>query len=206
MAAKPRRKNLTREARREQILQAALKAFSRGGYHGTHVSHVIEEAGVARGTFYLHFDSKHDVFEALIDRTMEIFLGVRPDEDEPKIRRRADAEKILRNSYRTVLGTIHEHRQLMRLLFDEAVGLEKGFRDRLEKHFAQWRERLVYTIGLFQEAGVARADLDVELTSEMVLGMVERVARRHLFRARKPDLDRIVDALVAFELRGLTGR
>ena len=37
MAAKPRRKNLTREARREQILQAAVKAFSRGGYHGTHV-------------------------------------------------------------------------------------------------------------------------------------------------------------------------
>ena len=53
---------------------------------------------------------------------------------------------------------------------------------------------------------MARDDLDVELTSEMVLGMVERIARRYLFRARKPDLDRIVEALVAFELRGMTGR
>jgi AcrR family transcriptional regulator len=200
------RRNLKREERREQILQAALRAFSRGGYHGTHVAAILEEAGIARGTFYLHFESKHAVFDALVDRTLGILLDVRPEGEEPSVRRRADAEQILRMSYATVLTTIHQHRALMRLLFDEAVGLDKGFRDKLERHFKVWHARLVMTMDIFSEAGVTRADLDTEVTAQMVLGMVERVARRYLFKARSPDIPRLVDALVSFELRGLTGR
>ncbi|MDJ0523090.1 MAG: TetR/AcrR family transcriptional regulator [Planctomycetota bacterium] len=200
------RRLLKREARREQILAAALKAFSRGGYHGTHVADVIAEADIARGTFYLHFQSKHDVFAALVDRTLAILLDVRPAGEEPPVRRRADAEAILRASYATVLETIHEHRQLMRLLFDEALGIDKGFRKQLDQHFGVWHERIVQTLAFFQERGVARADLDVEVTGQLALGMVERLARRYLFGARKPDIPRLVDALVAFELRGIAGR
>ncbi len=197
---------MQRAERREQILAAALKAFSRTGYHGTHVADVIAEAGVARGTFYLHFQSKHDVFAALVDRTLEILLSVRPEAEEPVVRRRADAEQILRDSYTTVLGTIHKHRQLMRLLFDEALGIDKGFRKQLEQHFTVWHQRITATIAFFQERGVAREDLDVEVTGQLALGMVERLARRYLFGVRSPDLPRLVEALVAFELRGIAGR
>lgn len=202
---KPRRL-MQREARREQILTAALKAFSRGGYHGTHVADVIAEAQIARGTFYLHFQSKHDVFAALVDRTLEILLDVRPEREEPPVRRRADAEAILRASYTLVLETIHQHRRLMRLLFDEALGIEKGFRKQLEQHFAIWHERITATLRYFQEHGVGRDDLDIEVTGQLALGMVERLARRYLFGARQPDIPRLVDALVAFELRGIAGR
>jgi len=197
---------MQRAERREQILAAALTAFSRAGYHGTHVVDVIAEAGIARGTFYLHFKSKHDVFAALVDRTLGILLAVRPEGEEPAVRRRADAEAILRASYTTVLRTVHEHRRLMRLLFDEALGLEKGFREQLERHFRVWRERISATIRYFQDRGVARADVDAEVTGDLALGMVERVARRFLFDDDNPDLPRLVDALVAFELRGIAGR
>lgn len=206
MAAQPRRSRLSAEARREQILQAALKAFSRRGYHATHVSDIVAEADVARGTFYLHFDSKHAVFDALVTRTLEVFLDVRPAGEEPPIRTRRDAEAILRESYRVVLETFRQHRALLKLLFEEAVGLEKGFRDRLERHFTAWHGRLVYTIRAFQEAGVAREELDPGLTADMVLGMVERITRRHLFARKAPDIERLVEALVAFEMRGLAGR
>ena len=198
------RKNLTKAERREQILQAALRAFSRGGYHGTHVEQVLEEAGIARGTFYLHFASKHDVFDALVDRTLEIFLGVRAEEPDPEVHDAADAARTLRTTYGALLTTIHERRRLMRLLFDEAVGLEKGFRDKLEHHFAVWHRRVARTLELLKQRGIARDDLDVEVTSEMVLGMVERLARRYLFASASPDIDRLVDALVAFELRGVS--
>ena len=196
------RKNLTREERREQILQAALKAFTRGGYHGTHVDHIIREAGVARGTFYLHFQSKHAVFSALVDRTLKLILDAWPVGEEPKVKRLEDAEAILRTSYSVVLETFHEHRQLVRLLFEEAVGGEKGFRTKLDQHFQVWHRRVADTFGHFVERGVARDELDVEVTAEMVLGMVERLSRRYLFTSRKPDIPRLVDALVRFELGG----
>ena len=197
------RRRLPRAERREQILAAALQAFGRGGYHGTHVDDVIRAAGVARGTFYLHFDSKHEVFAALVDRMMGIFLDARPEVPEPAVRRLADAEAILRRSYRLLFETVHRHRALCRLLFDEAVGIDKGFADRLASHFGVWHERVAFTLRLFVTKGVARRGLDVDLTADLVLGMVERLARRHLFTEAAPDLDRLVDAIVAFELRGI---
>ena len=204
MAAKraKKRRRLAPKARREEILKAALTAFVRGGYHGTHVSHVIHEAQVARGTFYLYFSSKHEVFEALVDRMLSIFLETRPASPTPEIKTLADAEALLRASYRVVLETFRRHRHLCRLLFDEAVGADKGFAERLAKHYQAWHARVLTTLADFVHRGVARKTLDAEVTADLVLGMVERVTRRYLFPDRAPDLDRLVDAIVSFELRG----
>jgi AcrR family transcriptional regulator len=196
---------MSRGARREALLDAALVAFSRGGYHGTHVDDVIREADVARGTFYLHFDSKHDVFAALVDRMLSLFLAARPAEPDPDVSTRADAERLLARSYRTVLSTFREHRLLCRLLLEEAVGLDKGFRTRLDRHYREWHRRVAETLEHLRDRGVVRKDVDVEVTAELVVGMVERVTRRYLFRDAAPDLERLVSALVAFELGG-TGR
>ena len=177
-------------------------AFTKGGYHATHVEQIVEAAGVARGTFYLHFESKHAVFEALVDRMLALFLEARPTGEEPGIRTRADAEEILRASYETVLGTFHKHRKLVALVFDEAVGLGKGFRKKLESHYREWGRRVAHTLTVFQERGIARPDLDVEVTAEMVIGMTERVTRQFILPRARPDLERCVEALVAYELGG----
>jgi len=202
-ARRARRTQLSKEARREQLLEAALTAFERGGYHGTQVSDVIREAGVARGTFYLYFPSKHAVFAALVERMLALFLEVRPAEPDPDVTSAADVETVLRRSYRTVFETFRGHRRLCRLLFEEAAGVDKGFTDAIARHFRAWHDRVARTLQLFVARGVARGDLDVALTGDLVLGMVERIARRHLFADRSPDLDRLVDAVVALELRGI---
>ena len=204
MRAKPakKRRRLAPEARREEILEAAVKVFVRGGYHGTHVSHVIQEAGVARGTFYLYFESKHAVFEALVDRMLSIFLDARSETPDPEVRTLVDAEALLRISYRAVFETFRRHRQLCRLLFDEAVGADKGFADRLAKHYLAWHGRIAATLRLFVERGVARKGLDAEVSAELILGAVERATRRYVLPDKAPDLERLIDAIVALELRG----
>jgi AcrR family transcriptional regulator len=192
------------DARREQLLDAALSCFVERGYHGTHVAHVIARAGVARGTFYLYFDSKHEVFSALVDRMLAIFLAVRPAEPDPDVRTAKDAAELLRRSYTAVLSTFREHRRLCRLLFEEAVGADKGFEERLAKHFRVWHEKVRSTLDDFVRRRVARRDLDTDVTADLVLGMVERTARRWLFPERAPDLARLVDAIVALEMRGIS--
>jgi AcrR family transcriptional regulator len=57
-----RRGHETREARRAQILESALTVFATKGYHETSVTDLVDAAGVARGTFYLYFDSKEAIF------------------------------------------------------------------------------------------------------------------------------------------------
>lgn len=203
MPARRPRKRLTKQARREQILEAALNVFERGGYHSTHVDDVIREASIARGTFYLHFRSKHEVFAALIERMFSIFLEVRPTSSEPDVTGPRAAEAILRASYRTVFETLREHRRLARLLFEEAVGLDKGFSDVLGAHYRAWHGRVRATLEKFRDHGAARKDLDVEVTAEMVLGIVERLARRFLFTDRGLDINRLVNAVVALEMGGI---
>ena len=50
-----------RQDRREQVLLCAQRVFSRKGYHAAGVADIIQAAGVARGTFYLYFESKRRV-------------------------------------------------------------------------------------------------------------------------------------------------
>ena len=94
------------------------------------------------------------------------------------------------------------HRQLCRLLFDEAVGADKGFAERLAKHYQAWHGRIAATLEEFVDRGVARRTLDTEVTADLILGAVERATRRYVLPDRAPDLDRLIDAIVALELEG----
>jgi AcrR family transcriptional regulator len=59
---------LGRVARREQILAAAARAFARAGFTPTSLDDVAREAGVTRAILYRHFDSKADLYRAVLDR------------------------------------------------------------------------------------------------------------------------------------------
>ena len=60
-----------RDKRRKQLLNAATRVFARKGYWSSSIADIIQAAGVARGTFYLYFCSKRDVFLAIADNYRE---------------------------------------------------------------------------------------------------------------------------------------
>lgn len=59
---------LRRAARRAQILAAATRAFARAGFAATSLDDVADEAGVSRVILYRHFESKSDLYRAVLDR------------------------------------------------------------------------------------------------------------------------------------------
>jgi AcrR family transcriptional regulator len=59
---------LRRSARREQILAAATRAFARGGFAATSLDDVAAEAGISRVILYRHFESKADLYRAVLER------------------------------------------------------------------------------------------------------------------------------------------
>jgi AcrR family transcriptional regulator len=58
---------LPASARREQLLDVALEVFAKQGYHGTSMNDVAERAGVTKPVLYQHFDSKRDLYLALLE-------------------------------------------------------------------------------------------------------------------------------------------
>jgi AcrR family transcriptional regulator len=59
---------LPRVERREQILGAATHVFARSGYTDTNLDDVAAEAGITRVLLYRHFESKSDMYRAVLDR------------------------------------------------------------------------------------------------------------------------------------------
>jgi AcrR family transcriptional regulator len=53
------------------LLAAARTVFSQRGYHDTNITHITEAAGVAVGTFYLHFRDKDEIFNILFEEMLE---------------------------------------------------------------------------------------------------------------------------------------
>lgn len=54
---------------RGDLTRAAARIASRKGFHGTRIADIVAEAGLSKGTFYEHFDSKEDCFLDLYRRT-----------------------------------------------------------------------------------------------------------------------------------------
>ena len=61
-------RRLRRTERREQILGAATRAFARAGFAATSLDDVAAEAGITRVILYRHFESKADLYRAVLDR------------------------------------------------------------------------------------------------------------------------------------------
>ncbi|MBC2772166.1 TetR/AcrR family transcriptional regulator [Rhizobium sp. AQ_MP] len=59
--------------KRGQILDGAHRVFMKMGYDAASMNDVTREAGVSKGTIYVYFQSKEDLFAALIERAKGLF-------------------------------------------------------------------------------------------------------------------------------------
>lgn len=68
------------EKRKLELLNIAYRMFVSKGYENTSVDEIIAGAGIAKGTFYYHFESKEELLEAVIDMMLD-----REEEEAQKI-------------------------------------------------------------------------------------------------------------------------
>jgi AcrR family transcriptional regulator len=61
-------RRMPRAERREQILEAATRAFARAGFAATSLDDIAAEAGVSHVILYRHFASKSDLYRAVLNR------------------------------------------------------------------------------------------------------------------------------------------
>lgn len=55
-----------KQQKREALLNTAFNLFTTKGLHNTSISDIVEQAGVAKGTFYLYFKDKYDINNKLV--------------------------------------------------------------------------------------------------------------------------------------------
>ena len=153
--------------------------FARKGYRRAGISDIIAEAGVARGTFYLYFDSKEEIFLAIVEEFHENIRDALAN--ATTTRRRPMREGPKRFSGRASAAgwaSSRPTRDLTTVMLKEASAIDPRF----EKGFADLRDlaiRLLPPACRFQEAGNraacgvtgacrTSADRDVRRTAERV--------------------------------------
>jgi AcrR family transcriptional regulator len=199
------KKRLPAEERREQILQIAAEVFSSKGYRMASVSDIVEQAGIGRGTFYIYFDSKKDIFLELIEKYFRDFA----DMLEENHRLLQDAfntrRKVLRTWRDNMLRILEYHRDnphLTHIAYREALGMDEDFSDKVEELSAMARDKLVYELQMMCDQGMMR-ECDVEVVTTIIMGSAINVVLQHLLMERGRDIEELADMIMEYNIRAL---
>ncbi|MBL8308002.1 MAG: TetR/AcrR family transcriptional regulator [Rubrivivax sp.] len=74
-AADPPARQRRKEARPQELLDAALALFVEKGFAATRSEEVAQRAGVSKGTLYLYFPSKEELFKAVVRQTLASLIA-----------------------------------------------------------------------------------------------------------------------------------
>ncbi len=178
----------------EAILEAARLEFARSGLDRARVEDIARRAGVSKGAFYLHFDSKEDAFQEMLQR----FLGVLEEhahqrkEAEECFERESGPDVELSHAIEfectvdaELLQLMWRNRHILAAL-DSAAGTDTA------RLLADFRRRMRALIaGRMtdkQSAGRLRKDVHPDVIADMIVGAYEDFGRRMAEMRQKPDL------------------
>ena len=186
--------------KRKRILEAAIRVFAEHGYHGSRVSDIAEDAGVAHGLLYHYFASKEDVLRTIfVENWGQLIVRFRAVEtsDEP-------AEKKLEGIAKILLRTWRNDPALVTVMVRE-VARSQHLQDRVD----EVREAFAILERVIEEgqaSGVFRRDVDARLAAWVIYGGLEEVLTGWVL-GQLPDADRNVDdaerTAIGVALRGL---
>jgi len=178
--------SLAPDERRAQLLDTARRVFSDRGYHKASVADIIDLAGVARGTFYRYFDSKRQVFEAVIERLMgEVTDAIAPIDISQNI------QMQVIDNLRCLIQVLTDQR-VGRLLFTQAVGIDAEGDAALRDFYTQATNRIQRALEDGQRLGIVRAG-SCELTATCVMGMIKQPVFISMLDGRDCNVDALVD-------------
>jgi len=162
----PRSASDERKLREERLLDAATRLLVRWGYRKTTLDDVAREAGVGKGTIYLHWKDKNDLFHAALWREQQRYS------DELQRRIAADPEggvlhRVITHGMLAALSN-----PLMAAIFRGPSDLFNGFLGALDPDFLHQLvgDADAYVVQL-QHAGLIRADIPASVITYMLTAL-----------------------------------
>ncbi len=190
-----------REQRRSTILAAATRVFKEKGYHATSVNDIIDGAQIARGTFYLYFTSKREVFAELSATFLELIrASVRKISLDP-----ADGEPLaqMRANFRRVMSMVLEHADLATVMLRSDAG-DAEARAQLDVFYQQVIALIGQAVRVGHALGFAR-DCNVDVIAVAALAGLKEVLGRMLDARPEGHSGDQGDGEIRGEIRGENG-
>jgi len=185
-----------RMATRARLLTSGRELFAANGLHRVTSHEIAKGAGVAAGTFYLHFSDKKSLFREIVYTAVEqlrsrLDAAQEQEASQSRVAVRAHAEALVSfaeenaDLVRIVFGRNHEDPDLESEILDEMAGTGA----------AMIRTRM--------ESGSANEALDPQLAAQALTGMFSRVIFWWLEDPSRASREAVVNTLVAIQTEGV---
>ena len=188
-----------RRARRLEILVAARRVFATHGYHAASIQDILAEAGIARGTFYAHFDGKQAAFKEVL---AELLGGIQDAIVPVDVNSSAANYDQLFGNVARALQLLENDPDLGRLLFHQALGVSEEVRDDLAAFYDGVAALILRSLTTGARLGLVRAG-DLTLRSRMILAAVREAAAQNLDAESPRPLVEVAREALEFSLRGV---
>ena len=159
-----------KKGRKEEIINVAANLFSQKSYHDVTMDQIAEQVGVAKGTIYLYFDSKENLYLEILEDTYEEIESIL----EKEIAKDDSAPKKLKKMLRLIFTFYLQHIDVLRILSRDETHL-------IREHFEfteHWRLRRIKLYQKILEKGIKEGSFrpaNTKLTALIIFGLVRSV-------------------------------
>jgi AcrR family transcriptional regulator len=184
----------SREETRRRLLQSGVLLFAERGLNGVTTHDIARAAGVAAGTFYLHFPDKSALFHEIATDT-ELRLRAHIEQATAFA---ADLRGAVRAQVEALFDFASENRDLIRILFSadaDAGAAGSALLDSFSSSIADGRRRAI-------ASGEMPREIDAAVLSQALVGMLSRVL---LWWTLDPDpvaRETVIETLTRIQLSG----
>ncbi len=170
MQAENNRTRKTAQEKRDKILDAAIELFSQKGYESTKISDITDALHMGKGTFYVYFENKEELFIECIDRLTTIIV---PREAWEEIRNEPD---YVRRGYKrgiAFLNAFPGFRGILSLLRIALGGDDPKLAQKARETFRILSTPMVEDLRRAIADGIMRPDIDEEFAGYFLLVIAE---------------------------------
>ena len=145
--------------KRKQIIMAAVKVFSRKGFHEAKVDEIAQMADVGKGTVYEYFSSKQEVFQEMFKAGMQFYVENISRELKPEL----SCQEKLRRIAKLHIRFITHYKDLARITMTEHTQFNEDFRNWIFENRSKKMKMLEQII----DEGIASGEIR-EVNSQVV--------------------------------------
>jgi TetR/AcrR family transcriptional regulator, fatty acid metabolism regulator protein len=188
--------------KRRQILDAAVRVFSRRGFHACRVSDIADEAGVAYGLVYHYFSSKDEVLDTLFLERWNVLLDVIREADAADVAARDKLDRIAG----FIVDSYTHDPDVMKVIIVEVTRAANSFG---RTHLPKIREAyglIGEIVAKAQARGEFREDVTPQFAALAFYGAIEQVLTGWIFAllpADRADFERAKALVVQTVCEGL---
>ena len=190
-----------RDDRIGRLEHSAKEAFAQKGYYATSISEIVQDAGIARGTFYQYFDNKLHIFQSILDSFVQSLrscikpVGLGPADPPP-------LAQIQENLAR-VLNLVLAERDLTQILLHHSSTPGQALQTRLDDFYVQVGEMVERSLSLGIAMNLVRP-CNARLTAYSIIGAVKEVVLQlTASKEPQPPVDGLVKDLLDFGMKGI---